>query len=105
MRAELKSLMDLDLQFIFGEQGETATVAGQANVPVVATAANRNQQNDDMGVMPMANVELSIRTAALSIVPNVGQLVTYKNKVYRISNLQENQDGNLIVLQLIDDAQ
>jgi len=97
--------MDLDLAFIFGEQGETATIAGQANVPVVATARNRNQENDDMGVMPMANVELTARTSTITGSPQIGNLVTYANKVYRISNIQEDQDGNAITFMLIDDAQ
>ena len=97
--------MDLDLAFIFSEQGDTATVQGQANVSVVATSRNQNQQNDDMGIMPMANVELTIRTVTLSVTPTVGGLVTYKNKVYRISNIQNDQDENAIVLQLIDNAQ
>ena len=97
--------MDIDLAFIFGEQGDTATIQGQANVPVVATSRNQNQQNDDMGIMPMANVELTIRTVTLSVTPTVGGLVTYKNKVYRISNIQNDQDENAIVLQLIDNAQ
>lgn len=97
--------MDLDLAFIFGEQGETATIAGQANVPVVATARNRNQENDDMGVMPMANVELSVRTASLQGSQSIGDLVTYANKVYRISNIDDMQDGNLRVFFLIDESQ
>jgi hypothetical protein len=105
MRAALKSLMDLDLVFIFGEQGETATIQSQSNVPVVASARNHNQQNDDMGIMPMANVQLTVRTAALTVTPAIGGIVSYAGKTLRISNIQHDQDGNALVLQLIDDSQ
>lgn len=98
-------MMNADLQRLFTEQGETATVAGQANVQVVANSRGEGGIVDDMGIMPEADLELIIRPSALSVTPAKGSLVTFKSKNYRVDNIRRDQDDNAISLFCTDVSQ
>lgn len=101
MRAALKAMYDTDLAFAFAEQGETATVAGQTNVPVVAGMGFVSESGDDIGMMPGQDMSLTIRTATLNAIPVVGtSLVTFRTKVYRITGVDTHHDQNAITLAL-----
>lgn len=98
MLASIKATLDADLQRAFYEQGETATIMTQSNVPVVADARTRGGDADDLGIMPTADLVLTVRTSGLTVTPVKGATVVFKAVTYRIDQVQQDQDDNAILL-------
>ena len=100
MNASIKAMMDTDLTTAFADQADTATVLTQADVPVVASSMYENQSVDDTGQMPLADLSLVIRTAALTVTPAINGTVVYLKRTYRISGIERHPDQNAITLML-----
>jgi hypothetical protein len=104
MIAAYKDMFDADLIHATGEVGETAIIQTQTGVPVVAGAESEGLAVDEQGMMPTAALTMIVRTAALTITPELGGLVTYKSRNYRIVDIQRHQGDKALSLILTKDS-
>lgn len=100
MNPTLKAMMAADLVYQFADQGDTATIQTQSNVPVVATSTYENQAIDEIGQMQEFDLSLVVQTVSLSVTPVINGTVTYNNKSYRIRGIERHGDENAITLML-----
>ena len=100
MRADLKAMMAADLANHFADQSDTATIMTQSGVDVVVTSEYQNQNTDEIGDMPQADMSLMVQTADLTVTPVVDGLVAFNGKSYRIASIETHPDGNVLTLAL-----
>jgi hypothetical protein len=93
-------MMAVDLGTAFADQGDTATIMTQTNVPVVATTRSLSQNTDDIGDMMRADLSLVVQTSSLTVTPAIDALVTFLTVSYRIGGIDYHPDGNAITLNL-----
>lgn len=103
MQIDLKNMLLDDFAFLLDEVGDTATVNGQASVPVIETTRTTGSTGDDFGQMPTANVSLLVLRTRLMNAPAVGDLVVFKTVTYRIESITTYQFDDLLILNLQDD--